>query len=288
MAEWAERDVPDQRGRVAVVTGGSNGIGFGVARALARKGALVVLACEHLGRARDAVARIDGRVEVLKLDLASLTSVRAAADELIGRHERVDLLVNSAGVVGAGTTEDGFTARFGVNHLGHYAFTGLVLEWMLRVPRARVVSLASIAHRIGRFDAADPRATGTYGGSKLASLLFTLELDRRLRGTSVSALAAHPGGVATAFFRDSTTPMHRPVAVVGKILAHGSAQGALPVLRAATDPVARGGEHYGPGGPFQLVGSPRPVPVAARARDEDAQRGLWELSERLTGVRFPV
>ncbi|WP_232519810.1 SDR family NAD(P)-dependent oxidoreductase [Actinosynnema pretiosum] len=251
MAERAEQDVPDRRGRVAVVTGGSNGIGFGVARALARKGALVVLACEHLGRARDAVARIDGRVEVLKLDLASLTSVRDAADELIGRHERVDLLVNSAGVVTAGgITEAGFTTRFGVNHLGHYAFTGLVLEWMLRVPGARVVSLAGIAHRIGRFDPADPRATGTCGGSKLATLLFTLELDRRLRGTSVSALAAHPGGVATAFFRDSTTPMRRPVAVVGRILAHGAAQGALPVLRAATDPVARGGEHYGPGGPL--------------------------------------
>ncbi|SHF16301.1 oxidoreductase [Streptoalloteichus hindustanus] len=309
MSEWTEDHLPDQRGRVAVVTGANTGIGFATARALAARGAHVVLACRDLDRARTAVDRIaqsapEARLDVVRLDLASLASVRAAAEEIRERLPRIDLLVNNAGITGLrGRTGDGFEVQFGVNHLGHFALTGLVLDRLLPVPGSRVVTVSSIAHRYGRIDDVDDlrpardtdtgarpeNSVFTYARSKLANLMFTYELQRRLSaaGAPTTALAAHPGGASTEIFRNSPGWFRAPNLLIAKLLGRSPEMGALPTLRAAADPEARGGEYYGPGGLFEVQGYPRRVASSPRSRDADNQRRLWEASERLTEVIYP-
>jgi NAD(P)-dependent dehydrogenase (short-subunit alcohol dehydrogenase family) len=297
---WSAADVPSQAGRTAVVTGGNTGIGFEAARVLAGRGAAVVLACRDAGKAKDAAARITASspgatVSVVRLDLASLASVREAAGEIRASHERLDLLINNAGVMipPYGTTADGFELQFGINHLGHFALTGLLLDRLLPVPGARVVTVASQAHRAGRISFDDLqsqrryRRQAAYGQSKLANLLFTYELQRRLAaaGAAAAALAAHPGYARTELDRHMP-PWMRAGSVIAP--AQGAAAGALPTLRAATDPAARGGEYYGPSGLFQMRGSPRLVTSNARSRDQETQRRLWQESGRLTGVTYPV
>ncbi|MBW4717544.1 oxidoreductase [Saccharothrix obliqua] len=294
---WTEADIPDQRGRVAVVTGANTGIGFETARALAARGATVVLACRDPRRADDAAERISrvapgAEVRVVHLDLASLASVRGAA-EAIAEHGRIDLLVNNAGVTGLrGRTRDGFEIQFGVNHLGHFALTGLLADRLLATPGSRVVTVSSIGHRLGVLDPADPQTGGrsAYARSKLANLLFSHELHRRLRaaGADTSALAAHPGGAATEVFRNSSAWFRAPNLLLARLLGRTPAMGALPTLRAATDPAARGGEYYGPGGLFEVHGHPERVTAAARAHDTALQQHLWRASERLSGVTYPL
>ncbi|WP_027945335.1 oxidoreductase [Amycolatopsis taiwanensis] len=289
MDNWTAANIPDQQRRVAVITGANTGIGFETASALARCGARVVLACRNLDKAKEAAGRIGPDTDVLRLDLASLTSVREAADEFQARYERLDLLINNAGVTGlTGRTRDGFDIQFGVNHLGHYALTGLLLNRMLPVPGSRVVTVSSIGHRFGRIDTEDLRSAGTYAGSKLANLLFTHELNRRLDGSNTVALAAHPGGATTEIFRYSSALFRIPNLVIARLLGRTPAMGALPTLRAATDPTAQGGEYYGPGGLFEIRGYPQRVQSSARSRDSGSQQRLWEVSERLTGVVYPV
>lgn len=204
MNSWTEADIPDLTGRVAVVTGANTGLGFETARALAEHGARVVLACRDRSRAEDAARRITERspgtsIDCVELDLADLSSVRAAAATIRSRFDRIDLLINNAGVTGlTGRTEDGFEIQFGINHLGHFALTGLLIDRIVAAAAARVVTVSSIGHRFGRIDAADPAATtgNSYAKSKLANLMFTYELDRRLAGTPAEALAAHPGAPA--------------------------------------------------------------------------------------------
>ena len=269
MSHWTEADIPDQHGRVAVVTGANTGIGFETARALADRGATVVLACRNPDKAEEAAARIGGAVEAVRLDLASLASVRAAAAVIGARHARVDLLINNAGLTGLkGVTEDGFEMHFGVNHLGHFALTGLLLD---RVKR--VVTVSSIAHRV----------RGDYGKSKLANLHFTYALHRKL---GVEALAAHPGGASTEVFRYSAAWFRGPNLLIAKLFGRTPAMGALPTLRAATDPGARGGEYYGPGGLFEIGGYPVRVESSKHSHDIAAQDRLWAESERLTGVTY--
>ncbi|BCK57185.1 oxidoreductase [Nocardia wallacei] len=287
---WTEADMPDQRGRVAVVTGANTGIGYETARALAARGATVLLACRDPERAADAARRIraaapGATVETVRLDLGSLESVRTAAAE-IRRHDRIDLLINNAGVTGLdGHTADGLEVQFGINHIGHFALTVLLLD--LLAPGGRVVTVSSIGHRFGRFDeTGKPCGISPYADSKLANLLFTYELDRRLRaaGRPVAALAAHPGGASTEVFRYSPPWFRIPNLAIAKLFGRTPAMGALPTLRAATDPTARGGEYYGPGGLFEIRGHPEVVQSAARSHDPRLQAALWTASANTTGA----
>ncbi|QFU90286.1 oxidoreductase [Amycolatopsis sp. YIM 10] len=290
MGKWTETDIPGQRGRIVVITGANTGIGFETARALAARGASVVLACRNADKARAAAERIGGATEVVRLDLASLASVHAAADEIRDRHGRVDLLVNNAGVTGlSGRTEDGFEIQFGVNHLGHFALTGRLLDLLLAAPGSRVVTVSSIGHRFGRFDPGDPQAGGgAYARSKLANLLFTNALQRRLDGTDTIAVAAHPGGASTEVFRYSSPFFRVPNLLIARLFGRTPAMGALPTLRAATDPGAGGGDYFGPTGLFEIGGFPGLVAASSRAHDVELQQRLWAVSEELTGVTYPI
>jgi NAD(P)-dependent dehydrogenase (short-subunit alcohol dehydrogenase family) len=292
--KWTEADVPAQRGRTAVITGANTGLGFETARVLAARGAQVVLACRDLGRAKEATARIAGDVQPVRLDLASLASVREAAEEI----GPVDLLINNAGVMMTpfGRTADGFELQLGVNHLGHFALTGLLLERMLGREGSRVVTVSSNGHKSGRIDFGDLqsqrryRRMAAYYQSKLANLMFTYELQRRLAAARArtQALAAHPGKARTELTRYLPGWMRLEDLVLEQPLGQNAAMGALATLRAAADPHARGGEYYGPGGRGEVRGYPRLVASSERARDIDAQQRLWRESERLTGVSYPV
>jgi NAD(P)-dependent dehydrogenase (short-subunit alcohol dehydrogenase family) len=319
--KWTETDVPAQRGRTAVVTGANTGLGFETARVLAMRGARVVLACRDLGRAKEAAARIlggrpqpagvppgepagvppgepPGDVQAVRLDLASLASVREAAEEIGAAYGPVDLLVNNAGVMWTPLrrTADGFELQLGVNHLGHFALTGLLLGAMLGREGSRVVTVSSNAHKSGRIDFEDLqsqrryRRGAAYGQSKLANLMFTYELERRLAaaGAKTQALAAHPGKARTELIRYLSGWMRVVDLIIEEPLGQSAAMGALATLRAATDPAARGAEYYGPAGRGELRGYPRLVTSTERARDLDAQQRLWRESERLTGVTYPV
>ncbi|MEU2282400.1 oxidoreductase [Streptomyces sp. NPDC013178] len=297
--DWSPAGVPGQHGRTALVTGGSGGLGFEVARALAERGAHVVLACRSTERGRAAAARIGGRTEVVRLDLASLDSVRGAAAEVRSRHERLDVLLNNAGVMfpSLRRTEEGFEPHFGVNHLGHFALTGLLLDLMRRVPGSRVVTVASLAHRVGRGAVNEPRARAAdghrsltaYGRSKLANLMFARELQHRLAdsGAETVSVAAHPGLSATALWQGEAPAWLRPVSRAAlRLLAQPPDRAALPVLRAATDLLLPGGTYLGPGERFESRGLPAPAASSRASRDARAQVRLWELSETLTGVGY--
>ena len=304
---WSEGDVPDQSGRVVVVTGANTGIGYQTAAVLAHRGAHVVLAVRNLEKGNAALSRIVAAgpradVTLQALDLSSLDSVRSAADALRTAYPRIDLLINNAGVMltPKGVTKDGFELQFGTNHLGHFALTGLVLDHLLSVRGSRVVTVSSMGHRLRaaiHFDDLqwerryEPGAA--YGQSKLANLLFTYELQRRLTARSSGknatiAVAAHPGSSNTELTRNLPA-IFRPVkAVLGPMLFQSPAMGALPTLRAATDPAVRGGQYYGPDGFLEQRGHPKLVQSSAQSHDEELQRRLWTVSEELTGVSFPV
>src|SRR5256886_3566616 len=260
-AKWTSDDVPGQHGRLAVVTGANTGLGFETARILAARGASVVLAVRDTDKGKTAAARIavtapGVNVTVQPLDLASLDSIRAAAGELRARHPRIDLLVNNAGVMfpPRQITRDGFELQLGTNHLGHFALTGLLLEQMLPVPGSRVVTVSSQAHRIrARINFDDLQAersyrrVAAYSQSKLANLMFSYVLARRLSSaaTHTIAVASYPGLAATELTR------HTPALAAffyARVISQNPAMGALPVLRAATDPGVAGGQYYGPGG----------------------------------------
>jgi NAD(P)-dependent dehydrogenase (short-subunit alcohol dehydrogenase family) len=288
----------DQTGRVVVITGANTGIGFETAAGLAEKGARVVLAVRSPDKGHAAATRITDRipaaeVEVQGLDLASLESVRRAADRITVAHPRIDLLINNAGVMFTPreTTADGFELQFATNHLGHFAFTGLLLNQLLSVSNSRVVTLSSVAHRMNaaiHFDdlhweqSYDPVAA--YSQSKLANLMFVYELQRRLSSTSADTIsvAAHPGAVDTELFRFSPALAEH----VGSF--QSAAEGARSTLRAATDPNVQGGQYYGPDSPDELEGNPTVVQSSPLSHDEEIQRRLWKVSEELTGVTYPA
>jgi NAD(P)-dependent dehydrogenase (short-subunit alcohol dehydrogenase family) len=300
--KWTASDIPDQSGRVAIVTGANSGLGYDTAAALADKGAHVVLAVRNLDKGKEAVEKIKAAhptadVALQQLDLSSLDSVRKAAEELRAAHPRIDLLINNAGVMYVPTretTKDGFEMQFGTNHLGHFALTGLLLDHLIPVDGSRVVTVSSVGHRIlARIHFDDPNLlrkynrVEAYGQSKLANLMFTYDLQRRLtaKGVPTVALAAHPGFSDTELMR--YLPDFIP-AFMWKIATQPADKGALPSLRAATDPDAKGGQYYGPDGIGEVKGSPKVVASSAQSRNEDLQRRLWTLSEELTGVTYPV
>ncbi|MEH0549142.1 SDR family NAD(P)-dependent oxidoreductase [Streptomyces sp. B21-105] len=296
--KWTERDIPEQKGRVAVVTGANTGLGFETARALAEHGATVVLAVRDVEKGRQAAARISGDVTVQELDLTSLESVRAAAADLHGTHRGIDLLINNAGVMQPPkqTTRDGFELQFGTNHLGHFAFTGLVLDLLLPVQGSRVVTVSSLAHRMRaaiRFDdlqsERDYSRVAAYGQSKLANLMFTYELQRRLGSLSTTiSVAAHPGLANTDLVRNLPAAMRVIAPVIGPLMSQKPEMGALPTLRAATDPAVRGGQYYGPDRMGESRGHPKVVESSPESHDRTVQQRLWTVSEDLTGVKFPV
>lgn len=297
--QWTAEAIGDLSGRLAIVTGANTGIGFVTALELARHGADVVLACRDVHKAGQAVDRIRAerpaaRVRALPLDLAMLASVRTFAAGFMAEHGRLDLLVNNAGVMmpPLGRTAEGFELQFGTNHLGHFALTGLLMNRLLATRGARVVTVASLAHRAGRIVFDDLHWARrryspwrAYGASKLANLLFTHGLQRRLdaNGATVTAVAAHPGWTQTELSRHS-----RWMDLFGPWMAMAADQGAMPTLRAATDPAARGGDYFGPDGWFQVRGAPAVVQPRVRARDDATAERLWQVSEDLTGVRFPI
>ncbi|MBB2989373.1 NAD(P)-dependent dehydrogenase (short-subunit alcohol dehydrogenase family) [Mycolicibacterium iranicum] len=299
MTNWTTADIPDQTGRTAVITGANTGLGFETAKALAEKGARVVIAVRNAEKGAQAASRIGGDVEVQELDLTSLASIRSAAEALKGRFERIDLLINNAGVMTTpkGTTADGFELQFGTNHLGHFALTGLLLDRILDVPGSRIVTVSSNGHKMGGAMHWDDlqwersyNRMGAYTQSKLANLLFTYELQRRLapRGATI-AVAAHPGTSTTELARNLPRPVERAFLAAAPVLfAQTADRGALPTLRAATDPGVLGGQYYGPDGIGQQRGNPVVVASSAQSYDVGLQRRLWEVSEELTKVAFPV
>ena len=302
--KWTAADVPDQTGRVALVTGANAGLGLETAAVLAERGARVVVAVRDLGKGETAVGEIERRtpnadVALQQLDLSSLASVRTAADELRAAYPRIDLLINNAGVMypPKQTTADGFELQFGTNHLGHFALTGLLLDHLLQVEGSRVVTVASIAHNIQagiRFDdlqwERSYNRVAAYGQSKLANLMFTYELQRRLAATQTPtvAVAAHPGISNTELMRHIPGSGLPGFSALAGLVTNSPAVGALATLRAATDPEVRGGQYYGPSGFRELVGHPVLVQSNRQSHDTDVQQRLWSVSEELTGVKFPV
>jgi NAD(P)-dependent dehydrogenase (short-subunit alcohol dehydrogenase family) len=308
-SDWGMADLPDLTGRTAIVTGATSGIGLVTARALAGRGAATTLAVRDTSRGEataDTIRRTHpgALVEVGRLDLADLGSVRDFAAAWSSDHDSgLDLLINNAGVMALPRREspDGFEMQLATNHLGHFALTGLLLPALVARPRSRVVTVSSTAHRMGRIDFDDLQgrrrysAWRAYGQSKLANLLFAMELQRRLdlNGIPTLSLAAHPGYSATNL--QAAGPQMRgrdwlagPIAAMNRVLAQSPEQGALPTLLAATFPGLAGGSYIGPDGFLEARGHPRLVDRSPAARDEATARRLWDISEELTGVSYPL
>jgi len=289
--------MPDQSGRIAIVTGANSGIGYETARALAHKGATAIIACRSRQKGTDAAERIRaesprGIVEMMHLDLADLASVRRFASAFRESYSHLDLLINNAGLMKPPQrqeTADGFELLFGTNHLGHFALTGLLMDLILRTVGSRVVVLSSHTHRTGsiRFDdlqgEAAYNAVTAYAQSKLANLLFAYELQRHLKaaGSRVIVAAAHPGWTGTNLQRN-----YALIRWLNPLLAQRPETGGLPTLFAATAPDVQGGDYYGPGGFMELGGSPAKVRSNESSHDQAVAARLWEVSEELTGVVY--
>jgi NAD(P)-dependent dehydrogenase (short-subunit alcohol dehydrogenase family) len=298
MSGFTARNVPDQHGRTALVTGANTGLGYWTAAHLAKAGARVLIGSRSTDKGAEALRRLredapSSEADILQLDLSSLAAVEDAAGRLREREDRLDLLVNNAGVMMPpyGTTSDGFELQLGVNHLGHFALTGHLLPLLAAAPAARVVSVASLAHRNAQMFFDDLQAQQSYsagdryGQSKLANLLFTFELDRRLRaaGSALKALASHPGIARTELTRYFPGPVRLLMPVVGWVL-NSAEQGSWPSLMAATSPDVDGGDYLGPNRFGEMSGPAGPAMSSATANDEDMQRRLWDVSVELTGI----
>jgi NAD(P)-dependent dehydrogenase (short-subunit alcohol dehydrogenase family) len=306
MPIWTADDIPDQTGTTIVVTGANSGLGLRSAEALAAKGAHVVLACRNAAKAAAALESVKAKAtgpapEVVTLDLASLASVSECAAELSERLERLDVLLNNAGIMAVpkAQTVDGFESQLGTNHLGHFALTGRLLPTLLAAPAPRVVNVSSNAHKLGRlrlddlfFERRHYSRWRAYGQTKLANLLFTSELQHRATeaGTALTAAAAHPGYAATNLTSGPATgaAFLRPVLRLGdRLVGQPDHMGALPQLYAATMPDVLPDDYWGPDSFREQRGYPTRVGRSPAARNAESARQLWERSEELTGVTYP-
>ena len=302
MAGWTAADIPDQSDRIAVVTGANSGLGLVTSRELARAGAEVIMACRDATKGETGAQEIrsavpGAQVRVERLDLADLSSVQEFAASVTGAHQRLDLLVNNAGVMAPPrrVTRDGFESQLGTNHLGHFALTGRLLGRLRSAPEPRVVTVSSIAHRTGRINFSDLQSERryfswlAYGQSKLANLMFCFELQRRATaaGAGLRSMAAHPGYSRTNL-QFAAPPWYEQavMAVTNVLVAQSAERGALPSLYAATVADLPGGSFVGPDGFAETRGHPHVVTAAGKAYDEQAWQRLWEVSEELTGVRY--
>lgn len=306
MTKWTAADIPDQTGRVVVVTGANSGLGLRSAEALAAKGARVILACRNPARAATALEAVKARAteaepEVRTLDLSALGSVRECAAQLGEELGHLDVLLNNAGIMAVpqAVTVDGFESQLGTNHLGHFALTGLLLPTLLNAPEPRVVSVSSNAHKFGRMDFDDLFFENrrysrwrAYGQSKLANLLFTSELQRRAvdHHTALTAVAAHPGYAATNLTSGPAlgAALLKPLLAIGdRLVGQPDHMGALPQLYAATMPDVLADDYWGPDAFREQRGHPTRVGRSAQALDTDIAARLWARSEDLTGVTYP-
>lgn len=295
--KWDSGDIPDQKGRVVIVTGSSSGIGYETARVLANKNATVVIAVRNLQKGNAALDKIkagyqNADVRVMELDLADLESIRNFAAEFKSNFSRLDLLINNGGVMMPpySKTADGFELQFGTNHLGHFALTGLLLDLIEKTHDSRIVNVSSGSHTYGELDFDDLnwenrsyKKMKAYGDSKIANLYFTFELQRRFenRNMNVIASAAHPGWTATE--------LQRHVGIfdfLNRFLAQGIEMGALPTLYAAIALDVKGGDYYGPSGWREMKGYPKKVESNELSHSREIAAKLWDLSEKLTGIKF--
>ena len=306
--KWTSDQIPRLDGKTILITGANSGLGLESARVLARKGARVILACRTRDKARAASSELladqpDAQLEPLAVDLSDLASVRSAARDVASRHDRLDVLLNNAGIMATPymRTRDGFELQFGTNHLGHFALTGLLFPLLRATPASRVVSVSSSAHKIGHMHFDDPHwekryaRWPAYGTSKLANLLFVNELARRCKqaGVGVLAAAAHPGYASTnlqlrTVQLSQAKLAEKVVGALNPLFGQPAAMGALPQLYAATASDVLPGDYIGPGGLFEARGYPKKVRAKQSAYDAADMLRLWELSEGMTRVHFGV
>ncbi len=306
--KWNEKDIPNLKGKRALITGANSGIGFETARIMAEKGAQVILACRSEDKAVQAMAKIrrkspNAELHFLPLDLSSLQSVHHMADMFHEQYDKLDYAINNAGVMWLpqSKTVDGFESQIGTNHLGHYALTGLLLPALLKTPGSRIVTVSSIAHTAGNiyfddlfFERHSYGKQKAYSQSKLANLVFARELERRLNanGAQTISVAAHPGVANTnlaipGFEQSDSGLMAKAMKLLTPLVAQNPVKGALPTLYAATADNVQGGDYYGPDGFYAAYGYPTLAKSTRRSRDPDIGRKLWEVSENLTGIRYP-
>jgi NAD(P)-dependent dehydrogenase (short-subunit alcohol dehydrogenase family) len=296
-SNWNTESIPDQKGRVVIVTGATSGLGKEAARVLAGKNASVIMAVRNVEKGEGVADEIrrefpSADVTVRDLDLSSLTSVESFAEGIMKDYDRLDILINNAGVMMCpySKTQDGFEIQMGTNHMGHFALTGHLMPLLKNTDGSRIVATSSAAHNLGNIDFSDinweNRRYNTqkaYGDSKIANLYFTYELARRLNGNGKSPLvtAAHPGWTGTDLQRHSGV-----IRFLNNFLAQGTDIGTLPTLRAAVDPDAQPGDYYGPSRFFEMHGKPIKVESNKRSHDTEAAQRLWEMSEQMTGVAY--
>lgn len=297
MGKWTEENIPDQVGKVAIVTGSNTGIGFETARMLAENGAKVTIAVRTVSKGEEAAEKIRGEfadadLSVMELDLADLESVKNFAENFNNEFSQLDLLINNAGVMipPYTKTKDGFELQFGTNHLGHFALTARLIDMLKNTKNSRVINVASLAHTRGELDFDDLNwenrsysKWSAYGDSKLANLYFTYELNRKFEENNYEAIAvaAHPGGTSTDLARHNFL-----MNIFAGFLGQSPEMGAMPTVRAATDETVKGGEYYGPDGIGEFYGNPVKVDSNELSKDEMIAKRLWNVSEEMTGVDF--
>lgn len=295
--KWTTQDIPDQKGKIIIITGATSGLGKEASRVLAKKGAKVIMAVRNIAKG-ESVAKelriefLGADLEIMKLDLTSLKSVAAFVDEFIRCYDRLDILINNAGVMMCpySKTEDGFEIQMGTNHLGHFALTGHLMPLLKKTKGSRVVATSSVGHKMGNIDFTDLnwekreyKTNQAYGDSKIANLYFVYEFARKFKGDKDAPIAtvAHPGVTNTELARHT-----RFLQIFNWFVAQGVDKGTLPTLRAATDPNAQSGDYFGPRGFFETRGYPVKVDSNALSKNEANARKLWKLSEEMTGVRY--
>jgi NAD(P)-dependent dehydrogenase (short-subunit alcohol dehydrogenase family) len=296
-SKWSSQDIPSQQGKTILITGATSGLGKEATRVLASKGATVVMAVRNTQKAEAVAKQIHedfpgAEIDIRALDLVSLASVKSFAKGISSTYDKIDVLINNAGVMMCpySKTEDGFEIQMGVNHLGHFALTGLLMTLLMRTKDARIVATSSMAHKSGDIDFGDInweerkyKTTKAYSDSKLANLYFMYELVRKFKGdeSAPTVTTSHPGWTKTELDRHSGL-----ASFIGNIIAQTVEMGTLPTLRAATDPDAKSGDYFGPAGMMEMRGHPVLVPSTKLARNTENAKTLWNISEQLTGVTY--